>query len=70
MAAPKHLRRAVGATPVILGALLMWLAPGPTFTSVSGAGVALLVAGIALELVGIALERREHSRKDRHIVDL
>jgi hypothetical protein len=41
----------------------MWLAPGPTFTSLSGAGLALLLAGIVLELVGIALERRDEDRK-------
>jgi drug/metabolite transporter (DMT)-like permease len=64
------LRRAVGATLVILGALLMWLAPGPTFTSLSGAGLMLLVAGIVLELIGIAIERREENRKNRRAVDL
>jgi hypothetical protein len=56
-------RRATGAALVILGALLMWLAPGPTFTSLSGAGLALLAGGITLELIGIALERRKESRK-------
>lgn len=37
---------------VILGALLMWLAPEVW------SGVALLTAGIALEIAGIALEHR------------
>jgi hypothetical protein len=57
------LRRPIGALLVIAGAILMWLAPGPTFTSLSGAGLALLLAGIVLELVGIALERRDEDRK-------
>lgn len=65
-----NFRRATGAVLVILGALLMWLAPGPTFTSLSGAGVALLIGGIVLELIGIALERRDESRKARRIADL
>jgi hypothetical protein len=43
----------------------MWLAPGPMFTSLSGAGLTLLLAGIVLELVGIALERRAEDRKIR-----
>jgi drug/metabolite transporter (DMT)-like permease len=58
-------RRAIGAVLVIVGAVLMWMAPGPTFTSLSGAGLTLLLAGIALELVGIALERREENRRLR-----
>jgi drug/metabolite transporter (DMT)-like permease len=64
------LRRATGAVLVILGALLMWLAPGPTFTSLSGAGLVLLIGGIILELLGIALERRKESRKTRRVADL
>lgn len=59
------LRRAIGAVLVIAGAVLMWMAPGPTFTSMSGAGLTLLLAGIALELVGIALERRAEDRRLR-----
>lgn len=70
MLATRKLRRAIGAVLVILGALLMWLAPGPTFTNVSGAGLGLLVAGIVLELVGITLERREENRKKQRIADL
>ena len=58
-------RRAIGAVLVIAGAVLMWMAPGPTFTSLSGTGLTLLLAGIALELVGIALERREENRRLR-----
>jgi hypothetical protein len=42
---------------LIAGALLMWFAPEPAFTAVSGAGLALFVAGIVLELIGIAVER-------------
>ena len=63
-------RRATGATLVILGALLMWLAPGPTFTSLSGAGLVLLIGGIILELIGITLERRKEARKTRGAVDV
>jgi drug/metabolite transporter (DMT)-like permease len=63
-------RRTAGAILVIAGALLMWLAPGPTFTAVSGVGVVLLVAGIVLELVGIALERRQADRKNGRVADL
>jgi drug/metabolite transporter (DMT)-like permease len=59
------LRRPIGVLLVVAGAILMWLAPGPTFTSLSGAGLALLLAGIVLELVGIALERREEGRRIR-----
>ena len=64
-----NFRRATGAVLVILGALLMWLAPGPTFTSLSGAGLVLLIGGIVLELIGIALERRRESRKARDIAE-
>jgi drug/metabolite transporter (DMT)-like permease len=59
------LRRAVGAVLVIAGAILMWMAPGSTFTSLPGAGLTLLLAGIVLELVGIGLERREENRRLR-----
>ena len=59
------LRRGVGAVLVIVGAVLMWMAPGPVFTSLSGTGLALLLAGIVLELVGIALERRDENRRLR-----
>lgn len=63
-------RRAIGAVLVIAGAVLMWMAPGPTFTSLSGAGLTLLLAGIGLELVGIALERREENRRLRRTSNL
>jgi drug/metabolite transporter (DMT)-like permease len=53
------LRRTIGLVLVIVGALLMLLAPETTFGSRAGAGLLLLVAGIVLELVGIALERRD-----------
>ena len=59
------LRRAIGAVLVVAGALLMWMAPGPIFTSLSGAGLVLLLAGIVLELVGITLERRDADRRLR-----
>ncbi len=48
----------------------MWLAPGPTFTPVSGVGLVLLVGGIVLELFGIALERRQANRKNGRVADL
>jgi drug/metabolite transporter (DMT)-like permease len=60
----KRLRRAVGATLVVAGAVLMWLAPEVW------SGVVLLVAGIALEAAGIALEHRNgRSRNDSHAVE-
>ena len=59
-----RLRRTVGAVLIAVGGLAMWLAPGPTFTGTSAAGLALLVAGIALEAVGIALEHR-NAKRDR-----
>jgi drug/metabolite transporter (DMT)-like permease len=61
-----RIRRAIGAVFVIIGAILMWMAPGRMFdTSLSGAGLGLLLTGIALELVGIALERRDENRRLR-----
>jgi hypothetical protein len=47
------LRRTIGATCVILGALLMWLAADAVIL-----GAALFAAGIVLEITGITLERR------------
>lgn len=49
----KTLRRGIGFLLVVLGALLMWLAPEVV------AGIVLLAAGVILEIVGITLERRE-----------
>ena len=49
----RGLRRALGALLVVVGGVLMWLAPEAWF------GVVLLVAGIALEAAGIALEHRK-----------
>lgn len=49
----KTLRRAIGLSLVVLGALLMWLAPEVI------AGIVLLAAGVILEIVGITLERGE-----------
>ena len=59
----RPLRRRLGILLVVVGGLLMWLAPGPTFDSLSIAGLVLLLAGILLEIVGISLEHREASRK-------
>lgn len=60
----RSVRRALGATLICVGAVLMWLAPEVWW------GVVLLVAGIALEAAGIALEHRNRlSRKDSHAVD-
>ena len=50
----KRLRRGIGLTLVLVGGLLMWLAPEE-----AGVGVFLLAAGVLLEIVGIALERRD-----------
>jgi hypothetical protein len=49
----KRVRRITGLALVVMGGLLLWLAPEVT------AGVVLLCAGLILEIVGIALERRE-----------
>jgi hypothetical protein len=57
----RKLRRAVGALLVIAGGLLMWLAPGPAFVSISIPGLVLMLAGVVLEIAGIALERRAKS---------
>ena len=58
----KRLRRAAGGLLVTAGGLLMWLAPGPTFSSLSIAGLAFLLAGILLEVIGIFLEHRAANR--------
>lgn len=52
----KRLRRGIGLALVLVGGLLMWLAPEE-----AGVGVFLLAAGVLLEIVGIALERRDGS---------
>lgn len=52
MSGKRRARRIVALSLVVLGGVLMYLAPGDI------AGLALLAAGIVLELVGIALERR------------
>lgn len=48
------LRRAIAGACMVIGALLMWLAPNAVVV-----GIALLVAGLLLEVTGIALERRD-----------
>ena len=58
----KKLRRTVGGILIVLGGLLMWLAPGPTFGSQSVAGLVLLVVGIVLEVAGLALEHKADRR--------
>lgn len=55
-------RRIAGALLVVIGALLMWFAPGPVFTSWSTTGLVFLLAGVVLELIGIALEHRDKRR--------
>jgi len=55
---PRTFRRIVGASAVVVGGLLMWLAPGALFGSGALVGGVLMAAGILLELIGIALERR------------
>jgi uncharacterized membrane protein YccC len=60
----KGLRRALGAVLVVVGGVLMWLAPEVW------SGAVLLAAGIALEIAGIALEHRNgRSRDDSHAVE-
>jgi uncharacterized membrane protein HdeD (DUF308 family) len=60
----KGLRRALGAVLVVVGGVLMWLAPE------AWSGAVLLVAGIALEIAGIALEHRsDRPRDDSHAVE-
>lgn len=54
----RTIRRVVGATAVVGGALLMWLSPKALEGAELLAGGALMAAGIALELIGIALERK------------
>lgn len=48
----KPYRRTLALLLVVLGGLLIYLAPGDV------AGVVLLIFGIAIEVAGIALERR------------
>jgi drug/metabolite transporter (DMT)-like permease len=55
-------RRLLGALAIVAGALLLWLAPEPTFGAASTLGVLLLIAGIALELIGLTLEHRDTRR--------
>lgn len=44
-------RRILAALLIIIGALLLWLAPE------SPGGIILLVCGVAIEIIGIALEK-------------
>lgn len=55
---PRVVRRIIGGTAIVAGALLMWLSPKALEGAEFLAGAALMAAGIALELIGIALERR------------
>ncbi|MGZ5176158.1 MAG: hypothetical protein ACXWIS_18695 [Burkholderiales bacterium] len=55
-------RRMVGVALVVVGALLMWLAPRTVFTSQAATGFVLLLAGILLELNGITLEHRDNRK--------
>jgi len=48
----KRSRRVVALALVVVGGLLIWLAPE------TAPGIVLLVAGVILEIAGIALERR------------
>lgn len=49
----RPVRRAIGGICVVVGALLMWLAPNVL------PGAMLFVAGIAVEILGIVLEHRD-----------
>jgi drug/metabolite transporter (DMT)-like permease len=55
-------RRILAAVLVVLGALLMLLAPQTLFTGQSGIGAIVILAGVAIEIAGIALERRARRR--------
>jgi uncharacterized protein YjeT (DUF2065 family) len=55
---PRTVRRIIGGTAIVAGALLMWLSPKALEGAEFLAGGALMAAGIALELIGIALERK------------
>jgi drug/metabolite transporter (DMT)-like permease len=57
-------RRILAAVLVVLGALLMLLAPQTLFTGQSGIGAIVILAGVAIEIAGIALERRARRRRD------
>jgi len=46
------LRRLLALVLIVLGAVLLWLAPE------TPGGIILIVAGVAVEIVGILLERR------------
>jgi hypothetical protein len=48
----RRLRRATALLLVVLGGILIYLAPGDF------AGIVLLVTGVVVELAGIALERK------------
>lgn len=52
----RRLRRAAAVTAIVVGGLLLWLAPS------SLAGVLAFAVGVVLELVGLALERRGPAR--------
>jgi len=47
-----HIRRAVAMLLIVLGAMMILLAP------TTWAGVLLLVLGVSVELIGIVLKRR------------
>ena len=51
---PRTPRRILAAILVVLGALLIWLAP-----DASTFGIIILLAGIAIEIIGIYLEHKE-----------
>lgn len=52
MLSKRRLRRILAISLVVLGGVLMYLAPGDP------AGLALLTLGVVVELLGIALERK------------
>lgn len=47
-------RRVLGSILIVLGALLMWLAPEVWL------GLVMILIAVALEILGISLERQEH----------
>ncbi len=47
-------RRILGSTLIVIGALIMWLAPE------IWSGVVMILIAIALEILGITLERKSN----------
>ncbi len=53
-----HRRRTLSASLVVLGALLIFLAPDNAWI-----GAVLAIAGVAVELIAFGLARRDNNRR-------